>query len=1116
MGYKKVQQMVRLIQFLGVLWVGSVLAFNGEQPVGAGSYSTVLPPGVGDVQTTIYKTSNLTKKMETNDWWSSTAWMQYSERQYPHPLAVQNQPNGLRVYYPGPSITGNSACVCGWMPAGSDANANDDLILGHSATSGFSDTRVDDFNDWFVTNVSRSGSASLKVTYGHGSPYIFAEYGGGSPKVMFATAPMIWSGNAASSVLGVTVNNRHYALFGPSGSTWSGVGSATLINSNNAGKNYFSLALLPDNTSATLQKFQQYAYAFVSNTQVTWNYNAASAELSTNYQYTTTAKEGTQTGTIFALYPHQWKNSQKSLLPYTYTSVRGQMKVAEGSLFTTKMKFHGVLPSLPDRGTYNRSTLATYIDQAEAETYNGPQDTYWYGKYLGKLATLAPIAEQVGDTIAANAFRNTMKNGLQNWLKASDSAGNIQSSQVFYYNNNWGTLFGYPDSYGSVQELNDHHFHYGYFIKAAAEIARVDKNWASDNQWGGMIKLLTRDIANADRNDTQFPFLRNFDIYAGHTWASGHARFGDGNNNESSSEAMNAWAGMILFAMATNNTAMRDLGIYLYTTELNAINEYWFDVTGQNHHPNFTRSTASMIWGGKTVGDGVWWTANPEEVHGINWLPIHGGSLYLTQYPNYTRYNYDTLVSENNGTNWDVWSDLIWMYRAIHNPEDAIAQMNARIGSLQPEAGNSKANTYHWIHNLNALGTTDLAVTANHPLYAVFTKAGQRTYVAYNPSASAITVTFSDGTQISVPPNSFNTGNGGPSDTQPPTVPTGLTSPSQTASTVALSWTAASDNVGVAGYKVFRNGSFVANANSTSFTVTGLSANTTYGFSVSAYDAAGNESAQSASLSVKTSANNNNYGHQINGNSVQFYVNNAPWADVHYVVNNGAQQNIRMTHLTGNNSYAVNNMANGSTVKYFFTIGLAAGGANDTAWVSFTMNGSGGDTIPPSAPSGLNSPAQTSASVDLQWQASTDNVGVTGYHVYRGGIKVGTVTNTQFTDTGLSASTTYQYTVKAVDAAANESAASNSVSVTTAAGSSGYGHTINGTSVMFFVNNAPWADIHYTINNGAQQNFRMIRSGSNNTFSLSNVPSGAVVRYQFTIGRATGGAFDTAWMSFTK
>ncbi|MFB9446641.1 DUF4832 domain-containing protein [Dactylosporangium vinaceum] len=93
----------------------------------------------------------------------------------------------------------------------------------------------------------------------------------------------------------------------------------------------------------------------------------------------------------------------------------------------------------------------------------------------------------------------------------------------------------------------------------------------------------------------------------------------------------------------------------------------------------------------------------------------------------------------------------------------------------------------------------------------------------------------------------------------------------------------------------------------------------------------------------------------------------------------------------------------------------------------------GGDTTPPSAPTGLTAPARTDTSVSLSWNASTDNVGVTGYRVLRGGVQVGTAASTSYTDTGLTASTAYTYTVQAYDAAGNTSAASSALSVTTSA-----------------------------------------------------------------------------------
>jgi chitodextrinase len=82
------------------------------------------------------------------------------------------------------------------------------------------------------------------------------------------------------------------------------------------------------------------------------------------------------------------------------------------------------------------------------------------------------------------------------------------------------------------------------------------------------------------------------------------------------------------------------------------------------------------------------------------------------------------------------------------------------------------------------------------------------------------------------------------------------------------------------------------------------------------------------------------------------------------------------------------------------------------------------DTVAPSAPTNLHAVSQTAGSVDLAWNASTDNIGVTGYNVYKDAVLVGTVTGLTFTASGLIAANSYTFTVKAVDAAGNVSTAS--------------------------------------------------------------------------------------------
>src|SRR5207248_6346726 len=103
-------------------------------------------------------------------------------------------------------------------------------------------------------------------------------------------------------------------------------------------------------------------------------------------------------------------------------------------------------------------------------------------------------------------------------------------------------------------------------------------------------------------------------------------------------------------------------------------------------------------------------------------------------------------------------------------------------------------------------------------------------------------------------PGSASASTPAPPDTTPPSVPTGLRATAVSSSQINLSWTASSDNVGVSGYRVFRNGAQIATTSATSFTNQGLSPSTTYSYAVAAFDAAGNLSAQSSPANATTPA----------------------------------------------------------------------------------------------------------------------------------------------------------------------------------------------------------------------------------------------------------------------
>jgi endoglucanase Acf2 len=776
--------------------------------VGAGGYADTLPgagpTGCGSLATNArtFVTANAPAGgVPTNDWWSSLLWKRNdctgSDNLGAHPFSLKATTAGLAVDYSTvPTISGTATTTGEYhFQHSTDFTIG---VAGLNATA-----MVDGWSDWTVTPSWTNGARSLKTTIGHGLPFVYAQATGGNAQLVFESAPTVWANTGKS--IGVTINGHDYAAFAPTGAAWT-VSGAT-VSSTLAGKDYFSVAVLPTTASSTnaertnlLNAYAPYAYSFISGTNVSWSFNEATSRLTTTYAFTTQAKEGAATGTVAALYPHIWKYlASGTPIANTYISPRGTMKVLTGiTSFQTSMVYHGVLPELPAVGTTG-ADLTTLNNELNAAGAGDPlaafgNDTYWTGKGLGRAARLAEIADLVNNTAVRDKMLTTIKARLTDWFTATPG----KTARVFGYNSSWGTLIGYPASFGSDQELNDHHFHYGYFIAAAATLAKYDPAWASTSQYGGMVDVLIRDANNYDRNDRRFPFLRDFDVYAGHDWASGHANFFAGNNQESSSEGMNFDAAVIEFGQATGNKTLRDAGIYQYTTQAAAIGEYWHDNTNTNFPAAFPHNTVGMVWsdGGAYA---TWFSGDPEKIQGINMLPVTGGSLYLGYNPAYINSNLQEMrtVRPDAPTSWQ---DIIWQFQALSQPDAALASY--RSTAYTPEEGESRAHTFQWIRNLVALGQVDTTVTANTPLYAVFTKNGARTYVASNRGTAPLTVTFSTGTTLTVQPGrTATTGaitwQGGSAPGTPPT--TTPPPPPGKSSTFYVNTSALSTTAGTAG-----------------------------------------------------------------------------------------------------------------------------------------------------------------------------------------------------------------------------------------------------------------------------------------------------------------------------
>jgi hypothetical protein len=521
--------------------------------------------------------------------------------------------------------------------------------------------------------------------------------------------------------------------------------------------------MLPPGTAATTaaSDFKQYAYVFPANTAVNWIYDNATSTVRTTFTITPDQKEGSGTTIFMGLLPHQWAHlSATSAQPgsYSYTTSRGVMKMLASNTFVVENKFKGILSTLPNTAKYSPgfdpAALNAKINMVKGEGLALWTDSYNEGLAMNRLIQVAKIADQIGNTQARDQIITTVKTRLENWFKAE--AG--ENAFLFYYNTSWSTLIGYPAGYSADANLNDHHFHYGYFVSAAAAVEQFQPGWAAN--WGPMVNMLVKDAANWERTDSKFPFLRNFNPYAGHSFAAGLLNNEPhGNNQESSSEAMNFNAALINWGELTGNTAIRDLGIYLYTTEQTGIEEYWFDASKRNFAATYSQMMCSRVWS-NGYDRGTFWTGDIAAMYGIEIFPLTGASLYLGHNTTYVQKLWDDMKTKTavlaKTPNDNLWFDIYWSYLALADPQTALSLYNAYPG-YKPKGGCSDAQTYHWLHSLNGSGPVDASITANYPIAEVFNKTGDKTYVAHNYGAGQITVAYSDGFSMTVPARTMKT-----------------------------------------------------------------------------------------------------------------------------------------------------------------------------------------------------------------------------------------------------------------------------------------------------------------------------------------------------------------------
>jgi endoglucanase Acf2 len=671
----------------------------------------------------------------TNKWYSQLIWQSdpnnaYGENLWVWPLLVKATATGLNVCYPttryvspynttplGQKVHEYKHAVCSDMTVSIIDEAGGAVSLGDKSY-------LAGYTDFGATGAYNTPRGLFTFTAVKGMPWVEFNAPAGTRVIVQPT------GASTVSDAGATVRNgaKRYLLVPHVGVSQT-AGTRVILG------NRASIAVAPDNSDvATINNLRSAATCGVTDTRVNYVLTNNGTTLETTY----TLRCANNANPMLAMFPHHHKNlanvAQRS--NFGYVSSRGQMRLTTPGVgntvsFTTRVDREAILPILPPN-----------LNAAQANEINGmvngfandgarwnniglgsgnPADTYWYGKAFGKVAQVAHIARALNNTSVYTKLKTETQARLDDWFDA-------KMPHLFYYDQTWRTLIGYPASYGSDNNLNDHHFHYGYFLHAAALAGGDDPAYAA--KIAGDIDQIVRDVSNPRRDDTRYPFLRYFDVYEGHAWANGPALFASGNNQESSSESMMWSTGLALWAEAINNDELRNLAAFLHTTESTSIREYWFDVDNEIFPDSlgFVEPTAPIVWadGGAYA---IWWGDYLEAFHGINFLPITGGSLYLMRYPDYLKRN-QAWMGTNPGSNPNVWRDIHMQVKAMYDPVAALSEYRNNP-NYPVEAGESRVHTLYGIFSLyNVAGKR---YDGNAPGSALSASFGDSSYT-YSPS----------------------------------------------------------------------------------------------------------------------------------------------------------------------------------------------------------------------------------------------------------------------------------------------------------------------------------------------------------------------------------------------
>ena len=534
-----------------------------------------------------------------------------------------------------------------------------------------------------------SDTSSVEAPLIRGMPYVSMRYAGLTPRLESPHPILRVNGSSAPTVTG-----ERFEVDLGTGQTWAVYASAPItlaVGANTLAatapfSGWVRVALVPTEENAAV--LDASAGAVPTGGEVVLRGCGDAAEGEIDFAFT---REGEGPLLMMALPHHGALLGDDEPRPaLTQRVARGEMFGVTGDTWTMRLPldpggFDAPRELAPDRLDDVREALRR--DQGLENVATGP---YVGGKQVAAMGRLALIADALGEREIAAAIRGRMSARVAPWLEGT--------MPRLRYDRTWGGVVAEgaerdPNVFFGQGYYNDHHFHYGYHVYAAAALARRDPEWLAANR--DNVDVLVRDIANPSAADPFFPVHRSLDWYLGHSNAAGLVIFR--RNQESTSEAVNAWYALALWGRVTERPELNLLGRLMTAQEIVAAQTYWQIEEGSPLYPEpFASNRTVGILYDSSAEYTTFFGQNVEFIHAIQYLPFTPVTERLLD-PAWMPQAYPVVaeaLTRDAPPLAEGWRGFLVMARAIFETDEAWDDARTLRGY---DDGNSETNTLWWI-----------------------------------------------------------------------------------------------------------------------------------------------------------------------------------------------------------------------------------------------------------------------------------------------------------------------------------------------------------------------------------------------------------------------------------